>query len=289
MDKKMKKTIIILSSMMLISFLLSSLFFFNSGVFDFNYGYVTGENAKDLTSKLNNFTFMKFGGENCEIINIDESIKTSLENVSSLEISSISTDIIVKPTIENEATFTFSGTGCDHKLLSSVKENKLKVYIKYPTYRSWFSNINNDLIFEIYLPQEYLDELILTSVSGEINFENHNLTSCNLESVSGDIILENVYCNESLIKTTSGEVEINGGNLDKIKTVSGDVDLEKIQINKDSRIETVSGEVTILPTNESNFKLVFNTVSGEKQIENIYGKDKNDLIVKTVSGDLMIY
>lgn len=48
---------------MFCSLLLSTLFFFNSGMFDFNYGYVTSENAKTILYELEEYVFLALKNE----------------------------------------------------------------------------------------------------------------------------------------------------------------------------------------------------------------------------------
>ena len=285
---KAGKTIIILVSIMLASALVGALFFFSSGVFDFNYGYVTGANAKNLSVEVENFLSSRFisGGCNAGIIN--QTITGSLANVSNLKINSISTDLVITSANVSKATFNLYGTGCEHKLVSLENQSNLEVYIKYPIYRSWFSGVNTHLKLNVVLPLNYSKDFVVNSVSGEVKYLGSNLNSCEIYSVSGDLDLQNVYCKNEYLKTTSGEVHLNNGNLGNVKTISGDVNLNNVLIDKDSSIQTVSGEVNILPLSASNFAVNYKTVSGDFSGEKIFGSGDNDLYVKTTSGDLRI-
>ena len=284
----MKKAIIWLSAIIVVSFLLSAVFFFNSGAFDFNYGYVTGTNAKTLLGELNNFTFVKFSGNSCTNANINQTVTKNLENISNLYISSLSTDVLITSKNVSKATFNLYGTGCNHKLISSENGSNLNINLEYPTFRSWFSGIGTSLKLKIILPENYSKNIYLNTVSGEINYFGSNLTSCNLKTVSGDMHLSNVYCQNENLKTTSGEINLNNGSLENIKTTSGDIKLKNVLIDKNSQIQTVSGEVLLYPTSNSNFNLNYITTSGDFHGNKSYGNTNNSLKVKTTSGDLFV-
>lgn len=71
----MKRFWIILITVMFISAIFSTLFFFISGMFDFSYGYVTGENAKTILYELEEYVFFGLKNEssnkNYEIYSIN--------------------------------------------------------------------------------------------------------------------------------------------------------------------------------------------------------------------------
>lgn len=284
----MKKAIIFLSILMIISFALSTLFFFNSGVFDFNYGYVTGENAKGLNLELGNFFSSKFGGESCNLTHINQTLIFDTTNIENIKVSSISTDIKIGNKKSNKATFNLAGTGCNQKLNSSRDESNLDVSIVYPLFKSWISKLNTNLVLTIYLPENYSNNLVVNSISGDVYQNSNNLSDCSIESVSGDLKLNNLYCNNLILKTTSGDINLLNGRINNAKTISGDINLERIDINNDLNLKTVSGDVNIYPTKDSKFEINFNTISGDLNKENSYGPSTNKVYVKTTSGDLKI-
>ena len=284
----MKKALIFLSTLMIVSFALSAMFFFNSGVFDFNYGYVTGENARSLNLDLSNFFSEKFGGENCELDQINQTLVFDKKSFDNIKISSISTDVKLIPTDENKSKFILKGTGCNQRLNYSLDSNSLNVNIIYPIFKSWVSKINTNLVLEVYLPENYTKNISISSVSGDINLDDNKFLYCDVNSVSGDLKLENIYCNDANIKTTSGDINLETGKLNKFKTTSGDINLEKIIIKNDLDIKTISGDVKIIPDIDSEFKVVFNTISGEFHEGNSYTLSDNVVYVKTTSGDLRI-
>jgi len=80
--EKMKIKIIVLFIIMIASFTLASLFFFNSGFFDMDKGYVTPENVAALELDLNN-NFNSLFGTNIEtgkvIVDFSESPSPDLK------------------------------------------------------------------------------------------------------------------------------------------------------------------------------------------------------------------
>ena len=140
----------------------------------------------------------------------------------------------------------------------------------------------------VYVPNNYTGEYEFKLKSGDIksdiDLSNNKL---NIEAVSGDIALSKV--GSSKITTTSGDIEII--ELYKnttIKTTSGDIKMDKLDINNNSFITTVSGDIEI-DNNISNCYIDTDTISGDQKIKNSNRKSDIVLKVKTVSGDINVY
>lgn len=128
---------------------------------------------------------------------------------------------------------------------------------------------------------EYINIGNLNSTSGDINLLKGN--SINANTVSGNIdVLEARDVN---LKSTSGDIDIqdlNGGG--DLKTISGDVEIKRFMINKNSSINTVSGEVDINMLNDAKVKAV--TRNGDKDIKGLDGG--YELNINTTSGDITV-
>lgn len=72
--EKMKKYLIILLAIMLISFMMSTMFFFTSGFFDFEKGQVTPENARTVLSELEKYGLKVEVNENVSLGEKDDLI-----------------------------------------------------------------------------------------------------------------------------------------------------------------------------------------------------------------------
>ena len=258
-------------------------------MFDFSYGYVTSGNAKNVNFEINEKILGNIIGGECNITSINQINNLNLGNISNLKVSSLNTDVKIISTKDTNSSFHLYGRGCNHTLVYEIINETMNVYIEYPKHRSLFSKINTNLNLEIKVPENHLNQMVLDSISGDINGENLDLDFCEINTVSGDINLENILCTNSFIETTSGDINQKQGSLEKIKTTSGDINLENININKNSNIETISGDVNILSDFKSSFKIIFNTVSGDFNGFRGNGDEKNTLFVKSTSGDLEVY
>lgn len=170
----------------------------------------------------------------------------------------------------------------------------------------------------IYVPKEYQGELNLITVSGNIDILIDINNNVNLKTTSGDIKTKNlknakIYTTSGDINilksdnieanTVSGSIEIKEGKNIKakstsgdininhatkfidIKSTSGDIELDNFTIGKNSKIESVSGEVTINLLNEAFVDT--ETRSGDKNIKTMRN-GKFDLFIKTISGDITV-
>ncbi len=170
----------------------------------------------------------------------------------------------------------------------------------------------------IYVPKEYQGELNLITVSGNIDILIDINNNVNLKTTSGDIKTKNlinakIYTTSGDINilksdnieanTVSGSIEIKEGKNIKakstsgdininhatkfidIKSTSGDIELDNFTIGKNSKIESVSGEVTINLLNEAFVDA--ETRSGDKNIKTMRN-GKFNLFIKTISGDITV-
>lgn len=157
----------------------------------------------------------------------------------------------------------------------------------------------------IYIPETYKDKLELKTVSGDIiSTLDLSDNKVKLKTVSGDIVIEDVKSpsisttsgditvgkvnGKSSFSTVSGDIKVNSLTESfSISTTSGDITISTMNINKDSSIKTVSGDI-IVKNNESDIYVDYSSVSGKADIR--YNNRKSDITlkVKSVSGDITI-
>lgn len=136
---------------------------------------------------------------------------------------------------------------------------------------------------DVYVPDINLNNLNIRTISGDIGMVN--ALKAKLETTSGDIDVNNV--NDLTVKTVSGEVNVNQIKRScEIKTTSGDVEIELLEITNNSKISTVSGDVEINSNAGSYVKT--ETISGELEISNNDRYAKTELSVNTTSGDIEV-
>lgn len=117
----------------------------------------------------------------------------------------------------------------------------------------------------------YAGQAEANSVSGDLRFERSRIKRPDIVSVSGDVRVEG-----ALILPKDGDAE------GRIKTVSGDVDLDLTEAAMDLEFHTLSGDVTVDAPDARVEK------RGRREWQVKVGSGGARLRVKTVSGDLSI-
>jgi hypothetical protein len=217
---------------------------------------------------------------------VDQTQTMSIKQVNDIDIQTISSDVTVYPTNEEDIAVNFSGeyTGrnMEPKLTLARQGAKVTVDIEYGT-RNWNIGSSN-LKLDVYLPKDYMGIISLHTISGDITLSEWQFDTMEVKSVSGEIEINNVQTDELTFKTTSGNINVSAvvANSLNADTVSGDVELNQSMF-KDVVVETTSGDVEI------------SDVSGETDLRTVSGKINVDIIeltkeikIKTTSGDAEI-
>lgn len=237
-----------------------------------------------------------------------------VENIKQIKVDLVSDDIRVFVTDKQEVRLVEHGNKNAKKkrVHSKLSEGTLNIYSK-KKFCLLFCFTNSSKL-DIYIPKTYIHHLSLTSVSGDITIpKNQSLLTLKnvdiettsgdislnsdikgkhftLSSVSGDIQMKSILADEIDIDATSGDVEADNlsGKI-TTSTISGDIEINAFHITGNSNFETVSGEIDIRLTKESNCHIKTDTVSGEKNIFNqTTGSNPHQLYLETVSGDITV-
>ena len=243
---------------------------------------------------------------NFEGNSIDEVKTFGIDQLKEIYIHSVSSDVSVFSTDEEDIKVHFYGRSALKsekalpKLITNLEGSKLKIGIEYP--KVLFYNAN--VVLDVYIPQDYREDVIIDTVSADVDISDLDINNFHCKTVSGDLRIESLGSDNLTLNTTSGDVDIVdfSGNL-KADLVSGDIDVGYRVFDNNVDVKTISGEVKIdLPQN-AEFYLKTNTVSGEvvarfpitiisfnkmNQLEGTVGTGDNRIIVDTVSGDIYI-
>jgi len=243
---------------------------------------------------------------NFEGNSIDEVKTFGIDQLREIYIHSVSSDVSVFSTDEEDIKINFYGRSAFKsekalpKLITNLEGSKLKIEIKYP--KVVFYNAN--VVLDVYIPQDYRENIIIDTVSADIDISNLDINNFQCKTVSGDLRIESLGSDNLALNTTSGNINILDilGNL-KADSVSGDINVGYRIFDNNVDIKTISGKVKIdLPQN-AEFYLKTNTVSGEvvakfpitiisfnkmNQLEGTVGTGDNRIIVDTVSGSIYL-
>ncbi|TET03756.1 MAG: hypothetical protein E3J83_07240 [Candidatus Atribacteria bacterium] len=243
---------------------------------------------------------------NFEGNSIDEVKTFGIDQLKEIYIHSVSSDVSVFSTDEEDIKIHFYGRSALKsekalpKLITNLEGSKLKIEIEYP--KVLFYNAN--VVLDVYIPQDYRENIIIDTVSADVDISNLDINNFQCKTVSGDLRIESLGSDNLTLNTTSGNINILDilGNL-KVDSVSGNVNVGYKVFTQDIDIKTISGKVKIdLPQN-AEFYLKTNTVSGEvvakfpitiisfnkmNQLEGTVGTGDNRIIVDTVSGNIYL-
>lgn len=128
---------------------------------------------------------------------------------------------------------------------------------------------------EIYLPKNYSKNINITNNFGDIKISNFSIVNLDVKANAGDVIVGEV--NSIVAKLDLGDIKINKVNeyLD-IKNSCGDVKIDSINLEKNSKIKSNLGDIKIGSTNEIYIEAKTNL--GDTKINN--NNRKSDVVLK---------
>lgn len=257
--------------------------------------------------------------------NINITKTENLDNVNSLNINSVISDVDIVKSNDNMIKVELNG---DYKSndnsrlidLSLVKNNNdiLVKEINTPHNISY-----NDLHLVIYIPDNYKGDISVSSVAGDIKSDKIlELNSLKADSVSGDVEFSSVSAPIVDVNSTSGEIKFNNLNTNSsaLKSVSGDINVDSYvgsltaesksgsvdfnisEIKGPSTINTISGDIDISLGISNDLVLDGKTISGNISVSNdlnnqtietgdkflkaTFNDGKNKLNITTTSGNI---
>ena len=224
-----------------------------------------------------------------ESYSIDEADSVQISSsIKAVELSCISADINITQTDGDEMQVhlygDYASVGGEIELDIQSVGSTIKVIVKYPRNTGTYSN---DLVLDIQLPQQYNQDIKISSVSSDIEFEGETMMLDTFE-----------------VKTVSGAINFNTlyAKSVRVETVSGDVMLTTM-VNPDLTVETVSGDVQIVLEGDKEFYVDYSTISGDFECDiplniksqtrgGFEGYSGNENAVRfevgTISGDFVI-
>lgn len=226
--------------------------------------------------------------------------ETYTENVENLKVLTTSNDVVIEEK-ETDSINVKVYDRKDAKPTSKIENNTLIIENKKEPSIGFSFGINGSAKIVITVPKNSTYNLDVEGTSSDID-SSINLKDVNISVTSGDISLKD--SNNIAIKTTSGDVKLGSTNTSSINVKSGDISIEeinnkltlsatsgdvridKINLNSDSSISVVSGDVLIGKTND----IYINTsvVSGDVKVKTNNRHAKNELKIKTTSGDITV-
>ncbi|TYQ12795.1 UNVERIFIED_CONTAM: putative adhesin [Acetivibrio alkalicellulosi] len=250
--------------------------------------------------------FPPFTSQNTISINQEKSF--DVKDISTINIKTVSTNINIIPDDSQEIRVHYHGKSSpnsDAPTLEVTRKGSIfHVEIKYPKQNVNLFNLGFfNLKLDIYIPNDYSENISITTVSADTKLNNMSINKFEKKSVSGCLSLKNFDANTLSFSTTSGDANIIdfSGNID-FNSVSGDIKCNFATYNYNININTTSGDAKLVLPEDSQFKFDFITVSGDlksnfpmtfennskRNKKGNVGMGENKIYFKSVSGDLQI-
>lgn len=222
-------------------------------------------------------------------------LEYSMDYIEKIKISSIYDNIKIKRSEDDKTRFVYYVSN-DDKVKYVCGKNDGKLNIQQFDEREWYEKISfktNDAV--LYIPDEEYYSFTVDTVSGDISIDcpvkmnDNTLGTVELNSVSGNIKFGELKM--KCIPDTSSpdygtwkelEDKAEDETRFKVKSVSGDIDLENINIGYRASIRTTSGNINLKNLNAYNIGI--SCVSGDIVTENI--NSLWDINIKTTSGNI---
>lgn len=253
-----------------------------------------------------NMGFMKFRNmyrmKTSNELVLNEEYNTSFEKI---EIKSDASDIYIKES--NDNTVKVIVYGDKDKINVNTTNDRLLIETKSQKCLFFCINLKMEKI-EIYLPKDYKNTIDIKNKYGNIDIERFKDSNIKIKESCGDILIsqansiniDNDYgdieikeANKIDVKASCGNVEIgtindvkiknkygdisvkNINNYMNIEADCGDIEIENVNINKNSYIKNSLGNIEISHTNDIHIDAKTNL--GETSVNDNY---KSDIILK---------
>ena len=214
-------------------------------------------------------SFINMGERNSKVIYEKE---FPLEDVKNIEIKQDMGNVIVKEATNDKMQVIAYGEK-EEDIQVDFNHDKLAINgttQKRITFFS-FGNVKNDII--VYIPSSYSNEIKITNDLGNCEISNlENVTLLDIDCDAGNIEADKIK--NAKIKCDMGQVMIKEiENKCDISVDSGNIEIEKLSIQEDSKIRTDLGNVDIREINDiyidSSVDLGNATINGSNRGSNV--------------------
>lgn len=284
--------------------------------------------APQVSNYLNEFEYRPFKFNlfnNKHTINDTES--RNIESINKITVNSKITDVNILKSNTSELKAELKGkysSNDSNSIKLNITEDNGELIIE--TQNTPNNVYSSDLALNLYIPESYKGDILISSVSGDIKSERVlELNSLRIETVSGNVKFNSVSASTVTANLTSGDIEFNNlnSNISSLKTISGDIkvksyigaltvdstsgsiDMNLTEIKGASTINSASGDVEIAIEVSNNLSLEGKTASGSIEVSNnvnnpniekgdkllkaTFNSGENKLNITTASGDIKLY
>ena len=195
--------------------------------------------------------------------------------------------------VENTITINYEKTGIFSKIFSFntfFSDNSyIKIYLGDEIEDLEISSVSGDVSMD----KINLNEFILITVSGDTVINDSEIKKSYFKSVSGDFVINNSIMPKTSVKLTSGDFRSSQSSFNhfKGKSVSGDFKIDSLKKTFELlELHLVSGDTKIKVEGNEPINLqkkILGSVKSNIPIDYKTGENRN-IIIKSTSGDLYI-
>lgn len=217
-------------------------------------------------------------------MNLIDSYEAKFDSVDKIDIDVGSADIEIKESSNDKILVEYYNSE-DSDVKIEYKDKKI---IFNDTKRKdfhFFKIVRKKVV--IYVPKDYNGEFELDLGSGDIKAEvDLSSNVVKIKTGSGDVNLEK---NGKIdITTGSGDIRIDEVNQKaNISVSSGDININRLKIKENSEITATSGDINI-SNNECNCYVETEVTSGDVKVNKSDRKSDITMKIKTTSGDIKV-
>jgi lia operon protein LiaG len=251
--------------------------------------------------------------------NIRLETQLSLDELSLLDLTTVSADIIIEQTPESEARAVLTGSArIKPDLFTDRAGSSGFISVDWPNRANTFAR---SMRLTLYLPRTYTGALSIHTVSGDITLPQNagwsdlametssgdcrgsgiSVGELKFHTISGDLTLTETSATQADLRTISGDVSFTGSAAAVSgSSVSGNFQFSLQALSGPIDLKTTSGDIRLGFTEEISATLSFTTTSGNlqgsqpftlsKQLDTeavgTAGEGTWPITVTTVSGDL---
>lgn len=259
------------------------------------------------------FSYFNFGSSVSDELVLDESYEFDFERI---VVDTSSAKVEIKPSSDEQIKVLAYGN--KERVNVNTQGGKLSITIKEKKCFGICFNQKMDKV-ELYVPSTFAKELEINNAYGDINIGDFPQANISVDEDCGDVFVQSG--NEVKIENRYGDIEIEEANIAHVKESAGDVTIGKVQdatihnnfgdikvkevlnfmdikqdcgdvkvekviLNKDSKIENNLGNIKIGETNEIYIEA--KTSLGDTKINQNYHKADVNLKIENSCGDIKV-
>ncbi|MDQ0205325.1 DUF4097 family beta strand repeat-containing protein [Alkalicoccobacillus murimartini] len=230
-------------------------------------------------------------------------VTENIDGINELMLESKAVNWTIIPVSDKDLRISVSGDEVNDIFKVNRQGRSLEILTEQKNFR-WFPSFFGKMVDReaiVYLPEEYTEDLIISTVSGEVTLDGDlTFQDVDVDMVSGS------FSNTGLLQTDSIRFDSVSGNVDTsglisqdvhADSVSGDVHLGYAEGHGDIDVDTVSGEVSIV-SSDLNATYEFDTLSGAitdqgtrlkaREYSSSVGEGQYQITISTLSGDIVV-